>query len=748
MDHQSRSLSDTYSPSDHHIDHYNHRHQYRHQEHSHSHNHTHNYHNEYTRSESPFRHQYSRHPRNVEAPYYTPQRLSYPYPPHPSAHPHARASFDDVPPSQDSRYDYPRHQDRPDDYISDHSKDSREKGRRLSGPPLNYPQYSMRDQDHGRREDGRPESDDNYGPREIGPTRLRKHHYYHSDRIPLPRHFDEPRQERDPIDSKRSTEQQRPPSRPPPSTSSSSQSSSSYGPQKPDHANNKEDVDEGPKSSNFRFGTTMPTTIDLQSAIESCDALCKFALHYSEQAPPSGVQELSSDSILDSSERANLHMIRSMNTTMLIGLQNLSRAEKPTEDENQPSSDPHHSIQRPPQSVMDENERIQFGPGPPSNEMVHELAKAATSIFQLAIRIKAWVGMTPAERELDEEINIIRGKRCLLMDKSLAVPTVDQHGNLQKDWAVVPGANSNSKSFYERQRDLEQQRKMLQQPRIHQTLSQHHHRNPNHSRDIQIHHTKHDPSHGNTDSERSEAEDYRRYDSGFSSSTNSNAMSMDRSNGSSYALSESNLTNRSVSGITQGLQSSNISHHNDNRRSSGSISGTLINHGVKKTTPESTPHQKYRKRAKRTQPPGRCLSCDSSDTPEWRRGPDGARTLCNACGLHYAKLLKRQNEQKQQSIVIPPNNTRTEDGPPPRGEQLQIITFQLRRQQRGESSESTTGGGSHVGHMSQQQQQDSGALVVRRSSQPSVSSDNSPMTSQREPFSGQELVQDGDVRMA
>ncbi|KAI8595339.1 hypothetical protein EDD21DRAFT_313521 [Dissophora ornata] len=45
------------------------------------------------------------------------------------------------------------------------------------------------------------------------------------------------------------------------------------------------------------------------------------------------------------------------------------------------------------------------------------------------------------------------------------------------------------------------------------------------------------------------------------------------------------------------------------------------------------PHQKYRKRAKRTHPPGRCLSCDSSDTPEWRRGPDGPRTLCNACGL-------------------------------------------------------------------------------------------------------------------
>ncbi|CAJ0645400.1 10334_t:CDS:2 [Entrophospora sp. SA101] len=43
---------------------------------------------------------------------------------------------------------------------------------------------------------------------------------------------------------------------------------------------------------------------------------------------------------------------------------------------------------------------------------------------------------------------------------------------------------------------------------------------------------------------------------------------------------------------------------------------------------------KYRKRNKRAAPPGRCHSCDISETPEWRRGPDGARTLCNACGLH------------------------------------------------------------------------------------------------------------------
>ena len=38
-------------------------------------------------------------------------------------------------------------------------------------------------------------------------------------------------------------------------------------------------------------------------------------------------------------------------------------------------------------------------------------------------------------------------------------------------------------------------------------------------------------------------------------------------------------------------------------------------------------------KVQRAAPPGRCHSCNRAETPEWRRGPDGARTLCNACGL-------------------------------------------------------------------------------------------------------------------
>ncbi|KLO15284.1 GATA-domain-containing protein, partial [Schizopora paradoxa] len=57
------------------------------------------------------------------------------------------------------------------------------------------------------------------------------------------------------------------------------------------------------------------------------------------------------------------------------------------------------------------------------------------------------------------------------------------------------------------------------------------------------------------------------------------------------------------------------------------------------------PKGKYRKRSRAT-PPGKCHSCTTRETPEWRRGPDGARTLCNACGLHYAKLMRKNERQR------------------------------------------------------------------------------------------------------
>jgi len=38
-----------------------------------------------------------------------------------------------------------------------------------------------------------------------------------------------------------------------------------------------------------------------------------------------------------------------------------------------------------------------------------------------------------------------------------------------------------------------------------------------------------------------------------------------------------------------------------------------------------------------------CTDCGTLDSPEWRKGPSGPKTLCNACGLRWAKKEKRKN---------------------------------------------------------------------------------------------------------
>lgn len=38
----------------------------------------------------------------------------------------------------------------------------------------------------------------------------------------------------------------------------------------------------------------------------------------------------------------------------------------------------------------------------------------------------------------------------------------------------------------------------------------------------------------------------------------------------------------------------------------------------------------------------RCLECGTDNSPEWRKGPDGPKTLCNRCGLRFAKKLRLQ----------------------------------------------------------------------------------------------------------
>jgi len=56
--------------------------------------------------------------------------------------------------------------------------------------------------------------------------------------------------------------------------------------------------------------------------------------------------------------------------------------------------------------------------------------------------------------------------------------------------------------------------------------------------------------------------------------------------------------------------------------------------------------KKRRKRAKKdpTVAAIHCKMCGKKNSAEWRRGPDGFKSLCNACGIHFAKILQKEKE--------------------------------------------------------------------------------------------------------
>jgi len=67
--------------------------------------------------------------------------------------------------------------------------------------------------------------------------------------------------------------------------------------------------------------------------------------------------------------------------------------------------------------------------------------------------------------------------------------------------------------------------------------------------------------------------------------------------------------------------------------------------------PTTDPKQKRRRRRTFYAPKRNlhCHMCKVTETPEWRRGPDGDHTLCNACGLHYAKTQKKDTNKDNKS---------------------------------------------------------------------------------------------------
>ncbi|KAH7929684.1 hypothetical protein BV22DRAFT_117494 [Leucogyrophana mollusca] len=48
-----------------------------------------------------------------------------------------------------------------------------------------------------------------------------------------------------------------------------------------------------------------------------------------------------------------------------------------------------------------------------------------------------------------------------------------------------------------------------------------------------------------------------------------------------------------------------------------------------------------------------CVTCGRTDSPEWRKGPQGPKTLCNACGLRWAKQVRTKIEEEQGGGELP-----------------------------------------------------------------------------------------------
>ncbi|KAK4050689.1 hypothetical protein OIV83_003415 [Microbotryomycetes sp. JL201] len=64
-----------------------------------------------------------------------------------------------------------------------------------------------------------------------------------------------------------------------------------------------------------------------------------------------------------------------------------------------------------------------------------------------------------------------------------------------------------------------------------------------------------------------------------------------------------------------------------------------------KAEQEKAKRKARRELSKSKNGPAACQSCGIVNSPEWRKGPDGSKSLCNACGLRYARSVARQSKQ-------------------------------------------------------------------------------------------------------
>ncbi|KAE8148311.1 hypothetical protein BDV25DRAFT_141933 [Aspergillus avenaceus] len=90
-------------------------------------------------------------------------------------------------------------------------------------------------------------------------------------------------------------------------------------------------------------------------------------------------------------------------------------------------------------------------------------------------------------------------------------------------------------------------------------------------------------------------------------------------------------------------------HYGEGERSQGLSTGLLQGRLIHFDMESAKLEQQTRiiqdsERKKRQKGEYMCSDCGTSDSPEWRKGPEGPKTLCNACGLRWAKKEKKRQD--------------------------------------------------------------------------------------------------------
>jgi DNA-directed RNA polymerase subunit RPC12/RpoP len=111
---------------------------------------------------------------------------------------------------------------------------------------------------------------------------------------------------------------------------------------------------------------------------------------------------------------------------------------------------------------------------------------------------------------------------------------------------------------------------------------------------------------------------------------------------------------RAARGQKQGGEETSVSHLNDvelltglyftkGERAQGISTGTRDGRLYYSTTINARPSSRIEQRVppesesrKRLKAEYKCADCGTSDSPEWRKGPEGPKTLCNACGCKWS----------------------------------------------------------------------------------------------------------------